>query len=275
MNPMNGQTVVITGASSGIGAATARQLHAFGANVVAVGRSPEKTRAVANSLGADYFLADFARLSEVRALGQTLLARYPRIDVLMNNAGALMGRRTLTEDGHERTFQVNYLAQYLLTSLLMPRLIESKARIINSSSTANNFNRVSLRNLESQWGYTAFFAYCVTKLMGIMHAKELQQRYGAHGISAVAFHPGIVATSWAREGRGPVALIYNSFLKHALLTPEQGADTMIWLASKTPDVDWLPGGYYANRSLSGYNPQANDGRVAQKLWEISETMTRQ
>ncbi len=276
MNPTNGQTVVITGASSGIGAAAARQLHDFGAKVVVVGRSPDRTRAVAASIGADYFLADFTRLSDVQALGQSLLDRCPRIDVLMNNAGALMGwSRSITEDGHERSFQVNYLAPFLLTSLLMPRLIESQARIINTSSTANNFARLSLKNLESQRGYVAFFAYCATKLMNIMHVKELQRRYGDQGIRAVAFHPGLVATHWAREGCDLVALFYNSFLRYALLTPEQGADTMIWLASTTPEIDWLPGGYYANRLLSGYNPQAANPDLARKLWDISAAMIRE
>ena len=144
---MSERTIVITGASDGIGAAAARALAASGDRVVIVGRSPQKTEAIAAELGADHFIADFTRLADVRALAAELLRRYPRIDVLANNAGGIMGARELTADGHEKTLQVNHLAPFLLTTLLMDRLIESRASVINTSSAANRFGRLNLDDL--------------------------------------------------------------------------------------------------------------------------------
>jgi NAD(P)-dependent dehydrogenase (short-subunit alcohol dehydrogenase family) len=121
-----GRTIVITGASDGLGAAAAKRLSRSGENVVVVGRSPQKTKAVATEIGADYLLADFTDLVQVRALAEQLLARYPRIDVLANNAGGIMAEREVTVDGHEKTFQVNHLAPFLLTTLLLDRLVEAR-----------------------------------------------------------------------------------------------------------------------------------------------------
>ena len=143
------QTIVITGASDGIGAAAAGQLRALGHQVVVVGRSPEKTAAVAQALNAPSHLADFADLGQVRALAAELLASYPRIDVLANNAGGLFGQET-TKDGFDKTFQVNHLAPFLLTHLLMDRLIESDARVIQTSSAAHRlFGHIDLDDLDN------------------------------------------------------------------------------------------------------------------------------
>src|SRR6185312_5196011 len=131
------RTTVITGASDGIGAAAAKMLAYPGDTLVLVGRSPSKTKAIAEELEADYFLADFTELSQVRALAAALAEKYPRIDVLANNAGGIMGHRELTVDGHEKTFQVNHLAPFLLTTLLIDRLAVSRATIINTSSAAH------------------------------------------------------------------------------------------------------------------------------------------
>src|SRR5712691_9270931 len=133
---MNGKTIVITGGSSGIGAAAARELRKRGANVVITGRSAA-TAQLANEIGADYVLADFARFCDVRALAETLLAKYPRIDVLANNAGGLIAGREITEDGHEKTMQVNHLAPFFLTLLLRERLEASSATVINTASGAH------------------------------------------------------------------------------------------------------------------------------------------
>ncbi len=266
---LDGQTIVITGASSGIGAAAARALQARGARLVVVGRSPEATRRVAGELGADYHLADFARLADVRALAATLLDRYPRIDVLANNAGGLMGDRVVTEDGHELTFQVNHLAPFLLTALLLDRLIASRARVINTASVGNTFGHVDLDDLDNERGYNAFRDYGTAKLMNILHAKELQHRYGAAGLNAASFHPGIVATGFARAGKGPIALIYNSFTKVFLITPQRGADTLVWLASGEPGRDWQGGGYYAKRKPGRTNSQADDLSLAHQFYDAS------
>ena len=266
---LHGQTIIITGASSGIGAAAARALQGRGARVVIVGRSPEGTRRVAEELGADYHLADFARLSEVRALAATLLERYPRIDVLANNAGGLMGDRGVTEDGHELTFQVNHLAPFLLTALLIDRLLASRARVINTASVGNTFGHVDLDDLENAESYNAFRAYSTAKLMNILHARELQRRYGEAGLSAASFHPGIVATGFARAGRGPIAFFYNSFTRLFLTSPQRGAAGLIWLASTEPGRDWEGGGYYAKRKPGRTNPQADDLALAHQFYDAS------
>ncbi len=146
---MAGRTIVITGASDGIGAAAAARLSRSGENVVVVGRSESKTTAVATRLGVDHFVADFTELAQLRRLAEQLLQSYPRIDVLANNAGRFMRRRELTVDGHETTFQVDYLAAFLLTRLLMERLVESRATVLNTSSVVNRFfGRVRLDDLD-------------------------------------------------------------------------------------------------------------------------------
>jgi NAD(P)-dependent dehydrogenase (short-subunit alcohol dehydrogenase family) len=166
---MTGRTIVITGASDGIGAAAARALSAAGERVVVVGRSETKTKAVATELAADYFVADFADLSQVRTLAAALREKYPRIDVLANNAGGIMGRRELTVDGHEKTFQVNHLAPFLLTTLLMDVLANSGARVINTSSVANRiFARLDIEDLDAGKAYATNRAYgnCIAGTAG-------------------------------------------------------------------------------------------------------------
>ncbi len=267
------ETIIITGASDGIGAAAARALHARGRRVVLVGRSPTKTAALARELDAPHHVADFARLAEVRALAATLLAEYPRIDVLANNAGFMGTRRTVTEDGHEAMFQVNHLAPFLLTTLLRERLVASRARIIATSSAGNNFGHVDLRNLEHARGYQPFLAYCATKLQNILFTRELARRWGPEGIAAVAFHPGIVASRFAMSGWSLVGLVYRLPLtRWALVTPEGGADTLVWLATSEPGRDWQSGGYYSRRKPGRVNPQANDAALARGLWEASATL---
>lgn len=268
-----GETVIITGASDGIGAAAARALRDLGRRVVLVGRSPTKTAAVARALDAPYHVADFARLAEVRALAATLLATYPRIDVLANNAGFMAGRRTITEDGHEATFQVNHLAPFLLTNLLRERLVASRARIITTASVGNNFGSVDLADLERARGYQSFLVYCATKLMNILFTRELARRWGPDGIAAAAFHPGVVASGFATSGWGLVNLIYRApLVRQLLVTPQGGADTLVWLTLGQPGRDWQSGGYYSRRRPGRENPQARDAALACGLWEASTRM---
>ena len=197
---MAGRTIVITGASDGLGAAAAKRLSRSGENVVVVGRSPQKTKAVATEIGADYLLADFTDLGQVRALAEQLLARYPRIDVLANNAGGIMGEREVTIDGHEKTFQVNHLAPFLLTTLLLDRLVEAKACVLNTSSLGNKlFGHVNIDDLDAERGYRPQKAYGDAKLENILFTKELHRRYHSAGISTAAFHPGSVASNFGQR----------------------------------------------------------------------------
>jgi NAD(P)-dependent dehydrogenase (short-subunit alcohol dehydrogenase family) len=255
---MAGRTVIITGASDGIGAAAAARLSRSGENVVVVGRSAAKTTAVAARLGVAFFVADFTR-----------------IDVLANNAGRFMKRREVTVDGHETTFQVDYLAAFLLTTLLMDRLVESGATVLNTSSVVNTyFGRVDIDDLDAAHGYRPLRAYGDAKLEVILFTKELHRRYRAAGISTAAFHPGDVATNFGNESRtwwirtafrGPIKRL-------ALVGPEQGSDELVWLASSTPGTDWKSGDYYANHRIARANPRAYDPVLARELWERSLAM---
>jgi NAD(P)-dependent dehydrogenase (short-subunit alcohol dehydrogenase family) len=270
---MAGRTIVITGASDGLGATAAERLTRSGENVVVVGRSPQKTIAVATPLKADYFVADFADLAQVRDLAAQLLERYPRIDVLANNAGVMMGRREVTVDGHEKTFQVNHLAPFLLTTLLMDRLIESCTSVINTSSVGNLFGHVDITDLDHERSYQTQKAYASAKLANILFTKELNRRYHSAGISTAAFHPGPVASNFGSEsGSRLVTLVYHRPLKNFGISPEQGSDQLVWLASAAPGVDWTSGEYYVKHRPGRANKQARDTALAEQLWERSLDM---
>ena len=265
------RTIIITGASDGIGAAAARALSAAGDTVVVVGRSPEKTAAVAAQIGADHFVADFSRLDDVRALAAALLERYPRIDVLANNAGGIMGEREITVDGHEKTLQVNHLAPFLLTSLLMERLVASEASVINTASIANRlFGDIDVDDLQNAKRYSANKAYGDSKLANILFSRELHRRYGDRGLRAAAFHPGVVATGFAASTSSLLRFVYGAVLSRFLLSAEKGADTLVWLAGR--GTEFTGGGYYARRTISKANKQADDTALAARLWDESAAL---
>jgi NAD(P)-dependent dehydrogenase (short-subunit alcohol dehydrogenase family) len=271
---MSERTIVITGASNGIGEAAARRLRDEGAQVIVVGRSPEKTAKVADDLDAAYYVADFTKLDDVRTLAAALRADVARIDVLANNAGGVMGAPQLTVDGNEMTFQVNHLAPFLLTNLLLDTLTNSHASVITTSSLAHRgAGTLDLHDLSPGQRYTPQSAYAKTKLMNILFTLELDRRFRASGIAAAAFHPGIVRTSFAAEFPGRMTFAYTSALRHLLRSPERGADTLVWLATSQPDVDWRPGGYYKNRKSSRRSAQASDSRLAGDLWDLSAQLT--
>ncbi|WP_312179097.1 SDR family NAD(P)-dependent oxidoreductase [Arthrobacter sp.] len=268
------KTAVITGASDGIGAAAARELAGRGWRVVVVGRNPEKTAAVAGSIGADWYTVDFSRLEDVRRLAAALQDRYPRIDLLANNAGAILRQRTETEDGHELTFQVNHLAPFLLTNLLLERLLSSQAVVVNTSSAANKlFARFDVEDLELRRRYRPERAYGNAKLANILFTTELERRFGDQGVHSAAFHPGVVATSFAAGSTSAMRHVYGSVLNRFLLSPENGADTLVWLATTSPGEDWLPGGYYSKRRLTTAAKAAYDPAASSRLWERSLEMT--
>ncbi|MET0304220.1 MAG: SDR family NAD(P)-dependent oxidoreductase [Microbacteriaceae bacterium] len=273
---MTDRTIVVTGASDGIGAAAARAFADQGDRVVVIGRDPGKVEAVSSELGADSHVADFAELDQVRALADALLATCPRIDVLANNAGGIFSSsRTTTVDGHETTFQVNYLAPFLLTALLTERLVEHRGIVVNTSSVGNRlFGKLDLDDLENARGYKANKAYGDAKLAQILHARELQRRYGDRGLAAASFHPGNISTNFAHGAGVPAMfrLAYCTPLRHVLRSPAHGADTLVWLASSTPGVDWEPGEYYIDRKPGRANEQAHDPVLAAALWERSAAM---
>jgi NAD(P)-dependent dehydrogenase (short-subunit alcohol dehydrogenase family) len=265
--------VVVTGASDGIGAAAARMLAHQGDNVVLVGRSPARTRAVAAEIGAEYHIADFTHLDQVRGLAAELQDRYPRIDVLINNAGLIAGaRRAQSTDGHELTFQVNHLAPFLLTMLLRQRLVSARGRVITTSSRAGaaRVARVVVDDLDMTDGYSAARAYRASKLANVLFTRELARRWGPLGVAAAAVHPGMVRSSFGRSGSAAVRLVaFYSPLRLVMRSPERGADTLVWLSASVPGADWQSGGYFANRKPAAANPAADDPRLARELWERS------
>lgn len=271
------KTIVITGASDGIGAAAARELSRKGHEVVVVGRSPQKTRAVAGEIGARSFVADFTRLDEVRKLAADLDAGYSRIDVLANNAGGVFGDRVVTADGFELTFQINHLAPFLLTHLLLDKLIASKASVIQTSSVgARMAGRLKIEDLNLEHGYNPVLAYGTAKLENILFTRELHRRYHARGVSAAAFHPGNVNSSFGKQSKSLIGFIARTPILHPLLSivsPEQGAEQLVWLAETMPGIEWASGMYYEkHRPATRENPQAKDPELARQLWERSEQM---
>ncbi len=252
-------TIIITGASDGIGAAAAKRLAARGHRVVVVGRSTAKMEALAWELGTGFYIADFTKLREVYTLAERLLANYPRIDVLANNAGGVSGsKRRVTPDGHELTFQVNYLAGFQLTRLLLNRLIDSRATVINTSSIGNSaMGHLDIDDLENEKKYSPFKAYGDSKLAQILFTRELYRRYGQFGLAAAAFHPG------------------NTTSKYLWLeSVEMGAGTLAWLAEGRPGADFPPGEYFYRRKVAKPNKQAFDADLARELWDRSEKMLR-
>ncbi|MCM3778461.1 SDR family NAD(P)-dependent oxidoreductase [Microbacterium hydrocarbonoxydans] len=268
------KTIVITGASDGIGAAAARQLADSGHRLLLVGRSPEKTRAVAEAAGATALTADFARLDDVRTLAGRIddLLGDDGLDVLANNAGGIFGDRTPTVDGHEKTIQVNHLAPFLLTNLLLPRLLRSRAAVINTSSVGHRlFGNLDVDDLDNRKKYSANKAYGDAKLANVLFAKSLHTRFHADGLSAVAFHPGTVRTNFAADSSSLMRLVYRSFLGRLILTGvEEGGSVLRWFIEGTPDETWFSGAYYDERTLSNrVNPQVDDAALAEALWQKS------
>ena len=264
------KTVVITGASDGIGAAAASALKALGHEVIVVGRDASKTANFAASIAAPFEIADFSSLDEVRKLADSLLGKYENIDVLANNAGAMFGKFQRTVDGFERTFQVNHLAPFLLTHLLQARLIESTGTIINTSSmTAKMWGQLDISDLTNEVDYDEKRAYGNSKLCNILFTKELHRRFHSMGLNAVSFHPGVVATNFASDPESSFHKIYHDSENSTLpmITPDAGADQLIWLATTNPGSDWSSGEYYELRKLGESHEQANDAALAIKLWE--------
>ena len=278
---LSGATVIITGASSGIGRSAALELGRRGARVAVVGRDPGRTRDVAASIDdAQAFVADFASLSEVRRLAEQLLERYGRIDALANNAGGLFSRRTRTIDGHESTFQVNHLAPFLLTELLLPRLRETADRghgvtIVSTGSVANRWGRLRLDDLDSRgrpW-LGGWQAYGSAKTAVLLTTRELARRTRDSGITAYSFHPGFVTTSFGASSW--MLRVGNALGNGGLgITPEAGAVPLIELVAEASSS--APSGTYFDglRPNGRASRAARDDELAARLWEVSESLVR-
>jgi NAD(P)-dependent dehydrogenase (short-subunit alcohol dehydrogenase family) len=275
---LDGRVVVVTGATAGIGEAAAVELARRGATVVPVGRDDRRLRRVAERVrkagavaGAISEQADFASFDEVRALAGRLLERHPRIDVLVNNAGAYFGRRRVSADGHELTFQVNHLAPFLLTHLLCDRLRDSApARVVTTSSGAHAAGLLDFDDLELERGWSGWRAYSNSKLANVLFTRELAKRLEGTGVVANCLHPGAIRSRLGRNA-GPVTGLGWSLARLFLGSPRRGARTIVYLAS-APEAGEISGAYFVGTRPHRVHGQATDDFFAAELWRRSEEL---
>ena len=276
---LQGKVFVVTGANSGIGYVSARDFASRGATVVIMCRNQARGQTAVDSIKRDtgnedihLYLADFSLMSNVAEAGRAVLADYPRIDVLCNNAGAANSKRQVTTEGFELTFAANHLGGFLLTQLLLPALLkaagEGSARVVFTSSLGHKGSPLDFNDLNLSKGYGGLKAYGRSKLMNLLTARELFYRYGDKGINSSSFHPGAVRTPIWSKG-GAVGRLLGIVFYPFMISEEKGADTMIWLASSTdPAAVHSDGNYYFRRDRPAIAPFADD-RSARKLWEVS------
>lgn len=271
---MAGRTVLVTGASDGIGAEAARAIAGKGATVWVTGRSAAKLAPIAEEVGTEPLIADFSRLDDVRRLASEVAERVEGIDVLMNNAGGTFAPRTLTPDGHEPNFQVNHLAPFLLTNLLRPQLAAAgSSLVLNTASVGNLMGKVVLDDLDYEHRRAIeLMAYGTGKLMNIMFTRGIAQRWSDDGIVSAAVHPGPAGSSFGRDS-WLVGLAYRSPLKRfATISVADGAAPLIVLAERGADPE-VNGRYFSRFKIDGHeNKQAHDQALIDGLWERSATL---
>ena len=270
---MQGSTVVITGATSGIGEVAADRLAAKGARIVFVARDRargEETlkhlRAVAPQAGHAVHYADLSKLSEMKRVAGEIAAAEPSIDVLVNNAGAMFGSRRVTEDGLEMTFAVNHMAYFVLTNLLKERMGPG-GRIVSTASDAHRGAHLDFEDLQSAKSYSGFAAYGRSKLCNILFTRELAKKLEGTGITANCLHPGFVATRFGNQSGGILSVAIR-WAKNFALTPEQGAETIVYLAS-SPDVKDASGQYFVKCRRAVPTKEAQNDADAKRLWDVS------
>ncbi len=276
---MQGKICLVTGATAGIGRVTARELARQGATVIVAGRNAEKSAAVVEQIkqqtgnpNVAYLLADLSSQSEVRALANQFKRQYPRLDVLVNNAGAMFLRRQESADGIEMTFALNHLNYFLLTNLLLDTLIaNAPARIVNVASRAHvGVAGLNFDDLQNQKGYFGWRAYGQSKLCNVLFTYELARRLEGTSVSANALHPGLVATRFGSNNTG-LSWIWT-FVNLFALSAEEGAQTPIYLAA-SPEVEGVTGRYFYQSKALPSSKASYDAQAARRLWQVSEQMT--
>jgi NAD(P)-dependent dehydrogenase (short-subunit alcohol dehydrogenase family) len=276
---MAGKTVLVTGATGGIGKATAIGLAAMGARVAITGRDLKRAEAAAVDIrGATgnaevaAFGADMSSQAEVRRLAAEVLDACPRLDVLLNNVGGFWATRQVTADGLEHTFAVNHLAAFLLTDLLLDRLKASApARVVTVSSGAQSMGKIDFQDLQGESKYSGQEAYNQSKLASVMFTYELARRLEGTGVTATVLHPGVVSTGFGAEDPSLIFRFLVPLWRPFMKTPEQGAATSIYLAS-SPKVGGVTGTYFSNRIPQTSNKSSYDRDAATRLWRISAAL---
>lgn len=272
---MQGKVCVVTGASAGIGRATAMGLARLGATVVLVVRSRERGQAALDLIAREtgsralhLVLADLSRQADIRRAAGEIASASDAVHVLVNNAATFTARRRETDDGIERQWAVNHLAPFLFTNLLLPSLeAAGSARVVTVASNAHHSASLRWDDLEMRRGfYRGFRQYANTKLANILFTRELARRAAARGVTANALHPGVVATDLLLNGFPPLKLV-----RRFMRTPEQGAATAVYLASD-PSVAEATGGYFIDSAPVSPTPDATNDESARRLWERSERM---
>jgi NAD(P)-dependent dehydrogenase (short-subunit alcohol dehydrogenase family) len=281
MDGMDGRVTLVTGATGGLGRVVARELAKRGATVVVAGRDPARVRATVEEIRAqggdpasDGLVADLSSMAEGRRLAEAFRRQYPRLDVLINNAGAIFARRQLTADGYERTFALNHLAYFLLTNLLLDRLeATAPSRVVNVASRSHRSGTIVFDDLQGarRYGLGGGRAYSQSKLANVMFTYELARRLAGTGVTANAVHPGFVATGFG-EGNGWLVGLGMKLAHRFAITPEAGADTILYLAS-SPEVEGVTGTYWVKRRPVASSPASYDEAAQRRLWDVSAGLT--
>lgn len=276
---MEGKTVVITGATSGIGQVAAERLAAMGARIVLIARSKSRgeaalaqLRAIAPNASHTVHYADLAKIPEMKRAASEIAKEEPRVDVLINNAGAMFASRRVTEDGLEYTFALNHMAYFAVTEGLRERLVASApARVVNTASGAHKGARLDFGDLQSAQGYNAVKVYGRSKLCNILFTRELARRLKGTGVTANCLHPGFVATRFGDEAGGLISRLIRA-AKLFALSPEKCAETLVYLAS-SPQAAEVTGAYFYQCRQIPPSPEAQDDEAASLLWKRSAELS--
>ena len=276
---MQGKTCLVTGANTGIGKETARELAARGAQVIMVCRNREKGEAALGEIvetthneNVVLLLADLASLEQVRSLGAQVNRDYHRLDVLINNAGLQLWDRHVTPDGYEETFAVNHLAPFLLTHLLLePLKAAGAARIINVASSLHKLGRINLDDPMFTGSYSSLKAYGQSKLAMIMFTYELARRLAGGGITINALMPGVVRTEFTRDYQGLMKFGMR-LIRVFLISAQRGAQTPVYLAT-SPEVEGVTGKYFEKMKVVRSSRASHNRDLARRLWQVSAELT--
>jgi retinol dehydrogenase 14 len=277
---MRGRVCLITGATSGIGKATAHGLAAMGASVVLIGRDPQKGEATAQEIREDtgneeveLLRADLSSQTSIRELADHVLAEHDRLHVLVNCAGAFFRDRRVTLDGLEMTFALNHLAYFLLTTLLLDLLQESApARVVNVTSGAHSAGRIDFDDLQGERRYRGQAAYNQSKLANVLFTYELARRLDRTGVTANCVHPGVVHTNFGRRNQPLAWRLAISIVAPFMRSLERGAETVVYLASD-PEIETVTGKYFHDLKPRRSSKLSYDKPVAARLWQASEELT--